>query len=228
MENVHQKEKDDHYAFLKTKEARTHFAEADYHLKNGTHIQREYPKPEGLYRFVDTFSVELKQYYEDLFQVVLNYHGDDWNRYYFIDFNEGTRGNISTDNREYFPVQHTIIGLLFINIYKIDAHIEINTVTDFKKVLRQDYEEYKQDLYRLLADVTGEKDSDYTDRKIDIAIDNAFKSFSKLGWIYFIQQDEFKVMPSFDRLRKIYENQIQNIEDILKNSGDSNELSENS
>jgi hypothetical protein len=226
MENVHSKEKDDRYSFLITEEARKYFASTDYFLKNGMHIQRDCPKPEALYRFVERFFIPLKQYYHELFEVVLNYGGEDWNKYYFIDFNEGSRGNISVENREYLSPQNTIIGLLFLNVYKIDAHIEINTINDFKKVIRQDYEEYKLDLYRLFADVTGDKDTDYTDKKMDSAIEAAFRVFSKLGWVSFIDADEFRVMPSFERLRKMYENQIQNIEDILKTSGD--DLSENS
>ena len=227
MENDNQKEGKSGYSFLKTREAKNFFAEADYHLKNGTHIQREFPKPEGIYRFVDTYCAELKEYYDELFQVVLTYHGEDWNKYYFLDFNEGTRGNISLNNREYFSVQNTIIGLLFLNIYKIDAHIEINSVTDFKRVLREEYQEHNQDLSRLLADVSGDKETDYTNRKVDAAIDNAFKSFAKLGWIYFIQQEEMRIMPSFERLRRMYENQIRDIQDIFKSTSEADELSEN-
>lgn len=226
MENEHTKEADRSYSFLTTRDALAYFAETDYHLKNGTHIQREYPQPEAIFRFVDNYWSELRQYYADLFQVNLTFHGDNWNKYYFIDFNQGSRGNIALENREYLNVNHIVIGLLFINIYKIDAHIEIITTADFKQVLREDYEEYKQDLYKLLADISGEKDTDYSDKKIDSAIDSAFKAFNKLGWIYFVQQDEFKVMPSFERLRRMYENQIKSIDDIFKTSG-VNELPEN-
>jgi len=227
MENIYQEKGNEDLSFLKTPEAKRYFAEVDYHLKNGMHIQKEYPKPEALYRFLDKYAIQLKKYYSDLFQVVLSYGGEEWNRYYFIDFTEGNRGNILSENREYVPAQHLIIGLLLINIYKIDAHIEMNTVSDFKRTLRQDYEEYKNDLYRLLADAESDKDSDYSDRKIDGAIDSAFRFFAKIGWISLSQADEFKVMPSIERLRKMYENQIINIEDIFKSGNNTNDIPEN-
>jgi len=227
MENADQNEGSGNYSFLSTKEAKSHFAEVDYYLKNGMHIQRDYPKPEAIYRFVDTHSIELKQYYKDLFEVVLNYHGDDWNKYYYLDFNSGTRGNIVPANREYLTLQHTIIGLLFLNVYKIDTHIEINTILLFKRVLQDEYPEYNQDLIRLLAESSGDKETDFTDKKVDAAIEGAFKLFSKLGWIAFIQEEEFNVMPSFERLRKMYENQIQGVQDIFKSEKKDNDLPEN-
>lgn len=228
MENAYQKEGNGYYAFLNTKEAKAHFAEVDYYLKNGMHIQRDYPKPEAVYRFVDTYSVELKQYYNDLFEVVLNYHGDDWNKYYYLDFNEGSgRGNIPLGNREYLSIQHTIIGLLFLNIYKIDAHIEINSIATFKRTLQDEYPEYNQDLSRLLADSSADKETDYTDKKVDTVIETAFRLFAKLGWIAFTQEEEFNVMPSFERLRKMYENQIQDIQDIFKSVNPDNDVPEN-
>lgn len=227
MENIYKEKGDDEFSFLKTPDAKRYFAEIDYYLKNGMHIQKDFPKPEGLYRFLDRYSIQIKKYYWDLFQIVLTYGGEEWNRYYFIDFIEGNRGNILSDNREYVPVQHLIIGLLLINIYKIDAHLEMNSISGFKQILREDYEEYKNDLYRLLADSESNKDSDYSDKKIDGAIDSAFKFFSKVGWISLYQSNEFKVMPSIERLRKMYETQIVNIEDIFKSTVSANDLPEN-
>lgn len=216
------------YAFLETNEAKQFFADADYYLKNGMHIQRGFPKPEGIFMFIYNFSSQLQKYYKDFFDVHLTSGGEEWNRYYYIDFNEGDRGNISVENRKYLQTEYLIIGYLLISICKIDAHIEIDTVNDFKRILRQEYDEYKEGLYGLFANVKGEKDSEYTDEKVNNIIDNAFWEFSKLGWIDLNKEsrNEFKIMPSIERLRKMQEAQIQNIEDIIKQS-EKNEISSN-
>ena len=61
------------YSFLYNKRAKSIFAKIDYTLRNGIHIQREYPKNVNLYRFLsDTDNYEsLKNYYEDFYNLMV-------------------------------------------------------------------------------------------------------------------------------------------------------------
>lgn len=219
MENVNSENSvTNKHSFWTDKKAKEVFANVDYHLKSGMHIQREHPKPEEVFRFVERNYDELVEYYRDFFQVNLCQGGSNWNKYYYIDFEEGSRGKIPAQFRSYLSTESVIIGLLFLKIYKIDANIELDKISEFKKMLFAEYEEEKNGLLKLLADAATEKSSDFNDKKVEDAISKSFELFDNLGWIVkdIQDKDKFKCMPSFERLRKMYEPQILGIDELIK------------
>lgn len=206
------------YQFLVDKKAKDVFANVDYHLKSGMHIQREHPKPEEIFKFIDRNYEGLTEYYKEFFQLDLRKAGGDWNKYYYIDFEEGNRGKIPANYRSYLNTEWLIVGLLFLKIYKLDANLELESINEFKKLLFSEYEEEKNSLLKLLADAANEKSSEFNDKKVEDIIHKAFDVFDGLGWIVkdYQDRDKFKYMPSFERLRKMYEPQILGIDDLIK------------
>jgi hypothetical protein len=209
------------YPFLDDRKAKEVFARIDYYLKSGIHIQREHPKPEEMFRFIEKNYDSLKLYYMDFFQLVLSKGGDELiNRYYFLDFeDENSRGKIPSDHRyrKYLETAHIIIGMLFLKIYRLDANIELDTVTDFIQLLFTEYEEEKIGLFKLIASSKTDKSTDYVDKDVLKEIHDAFDEFEKIGWIMWLDdnKDKFKYMASFERLRKKYQSQIINIDEII-------------
>ncbi|SIQ20353.1 condensin complex protein MksE [Maribacter ulvicola] len=213
-------EKIETYSFLHDKKAKNIFAKLDYTLRNGIHIQREYPKNVNLYRFLnDSDNYEsLKDYYKDFFNLNLIKEGSDFNSYYYLSLNEDGKSNVPSDSRDYLRSEYIIIGMLFLKMFKLDGNIELESVSEFTALLYEEYEEQKNALRKLINDNSSDKSTDLGDKRFETVITKSFEKFGDLGWLMWDREDEknkFKVMPSFERLRIIYQPQIETIDDLI-------------
>lgn len=212
------------YPFLEDKKAPQHFARADYLLRSGVHLQLDHPDA-GLYRFVNQAYENggMADYYSDLFNLKLTRSGSEFNRYYYLDFEEDTRHKIPLHHRDTLATQDIIIGMLFFKLYKLEGNIELENVSDFIHLLFTEYEEEKEGLRRLIADSGSDKGTDYSDDKIKDVIYKAFKQFNNLGWIAWEDEnnkDGFRYQHSFERLRNLYQPQIEGIDELIKTTSD--------
>ncbi|PKP22887.1 MAG: hypothetical protein CVU05_02010 [Bacteroidetes bacterium HGW-Bacteroidetes-21] len=210
------------YSFLLHPDAKDLFAELDYALKNGQHIQKQ-TKPDGIFNFIRHEFNSFKEYYKEYFELYLSTEGLDDEQYYFIDFRRDPNGNFSRGkiplgNREYLKDSYIIIGFLLIRIYILELNPEIkHSITGFKNRILHDYEEYKTSLLRLFAKSNDINNTDYEEDSIDNPIENALKKFNELGWILLDKNsDIFEILPSCKRLLKIYEENIRDIDNIIK------------
>jgi len=209
------------YSFLYDKKALSVFAGLDYALRNGFHIQRENPWDPNMFRFLsdqDNFE-SLKDYYKDFYKLNLNRSGNEFNQFYFLDMNGDGKSGVPTDNREYLKNEYIIIGMLFIKMYRLDGNIELDSVTGFIALLYEEYEEEKSALRKLINDNSSDKSSDLSDQRFEDIVKKAFIKFAELGWLLWddtASKDNFKVMPSIERLRMAYGPQIETIDQLLK------------
>ena len=164
MENYHLQENVD-YTFLTTQEAISIFADVDYALKSGRHIQK-CPSQGKLFAFIKRYYDQLKSYYDNLFDIHLNSEGEGELEYFFIDFFKDRngyyqRGNIPVENREYLAESHLIIAFLLIRMYVLEPRVEKRIlIQDFKIQVLSEYEEYKPHLLRLFAKSEDTKETD--------------------------------------------------------------------
>jgi hypothetical protein len=186
------------------------FSKADYALKNGMHIQ-DYRYQTELFGFINENFQSMKLYYEEYFGIVLDHGGETIEKYFFIDFMAQSRGGIPEDNRYFLPNEFVIVGFLLYKIIYIDGYIELNTVGRFQRMVRLDYEELKPGIYRTLAKARRDKNTQMDDERVDKVIADAMDEFRKIGWVVF-EGDLFDVMPSFQRLPKIYGDYINNMD----------------
>ncbi len=215
MENYHLQENVD-YTFLTTQEAISIFADVDYALKSGRHIQK-CPSQGKLFAFIKRYYDQLKSYYDNLFDIHLNSEGEGELEYFFIDFFKDRngyyqRGNIPVENREYLAESHLIIAFLLIRMYVLEPRVEKRIlIQDFKIQVLSEYEEYKPHLLRLFAKSEDTKETDYELKSIEDEIEKALKKFNELCWIMIDKNTEtFEVMQSLNRLLNIFENYIIN------------------
>ena len=215
MENYHLQENVD-YTFLTTQEAISIFADVDYALKSGRHIQK-CPSQGKLFAFIKRYYDQLKSYYDNLFGIHLNSEGEGELEYFFIDFFKDRngyyqRGNIPVENREYLAESHLIIAFLLIRMYVLEPRVEKRIlIQDFKIQVLSEYEEYKPHLLRLFAKSEDTKETDYELKSIEDEIEKALKKFNELYWIMIDKNTEtFEIMPSLNRLLNIFENYIIN------------------
>lgn len=215
MENYHLQENVD-YTFLTTQEAISIFADVDYALKSGRHIQK-CPSQGKLFAFIKRYYDQLKSYYDNLFGIHLNSEGEGELEYFFIDFFKDRngyyqRGNIPVENREYLAESHLIIAFLLIRMYVLEPRVEKRIlIQDFKIQVLSEYEEYKPHLLRLFAKSEDTKETDYELKSIEDEIEKALKKFNELCCIMIDKNTEtFEIMPSLNRLLNIFENYIIN------------------
>ncbi len=201
-------------AFLEDPDAPELFAKIDYQLKDGLHFQdREHQQHHFL--FIRRHEDSLRHYYQTFFGVNLSYGGEGSDRYYFLDFNPTDRGAIDGDHRYFLRPEYVIIGFMIYKIIFIDGNFELTSVKKLQATIRTDYEELKDDIYRLLAKLRKTNATTLSSEKVDEIVHEALKEFRKLGWVV-MEEDYFDVMPSFNRLNKVYGDYINNFEEMVK------------
>lgn len=186
----------------------------DLHLKDGMHFQEREHQYEQFYFIRRNYS-SLKLFYAKYHRLVLDYGGEGADRYYFIDFNGIDRGSIDGDHRYFLRPEYVIIGFIIYKIIFIDRNFEIISVSKLQTVILTEYEEFMDDIYRVLAKLRRTNATTLGNEKVrDIVLD-ALKEFKKLGWII-MEEDFFDIMPSFSRLNKVYSDYINNFEELIK------------
>lgn len=145
-----------YYEFLLKEETKEIFGKLDFELKSGVHINI-ITWPRGLFLFVRKYFSSLYDYYKDLFGVILDRGGEDLNTFYYLSFEGNNRGAIS--QRYFLSEECILIGLFVCKVYNIDFNSEESSLNIFKKLMLDEYEEYKADFYKLLA---GTKTTIYT------------------------------------------------------------------
>jgi chromosome condensin MukBEF MukE localization factor len=203
------------WSFLQEPDASTYFAKVDYELKNGRHIQQRNEQA-WLFRFIDKNEESLALYYRTYFGVILSYGGEANEKYYFLDFMADSRGGIPLENRVFMQNEFIIVGFMLYKIVFIDGYIELGSVKSLQRMLRQDYEELKPGLFRVLAKAKGINITQMNQDKLDAVVESALKAFHKIGWVE-LNDDAFEILDSFQRLPKVYGLHINAIDDWLKN-----------
>jgi len=199
--------------FLYAENAKELFAEIDYLLKDGMHFQKQGNQIRH-FNFIDKNIDSLRLYYQDFFDVELSEGGKKPNNYFFLDFYGNSRGNISSRHREILKSEYVIIGFIIYKIIYIDKEIDLDSVQKLKEKIRIEYDDYKPGIYRLIAKSRNITPGNLNDNAIDTTIQSALEEFRKIGWIE-LSKDEFSLLPAFDRLIKVYEEYILNIDETL-------------
>jgi len=205
------------FEFLDCSQGKELFAKLDFALKDGVHIQ-EQGKQKELFLYLQRFYTTLSQYYYDFWGLGLEEGGTDLGTYYYLKFNPDIKGGVPLNHKHVISKEDIIIGLLLYKAYFNDRHIELNTLSKFQRLIRLDYPDLKPSIVRLLAKARREKSTQLNDDKIDACIKNAFDEFSKMKWIEMETDGTFEILPSFHRLTKEFADEINNIDEILKES----------
>lgn len=202
--------------FLEDSRAQGLFAKIDQALKDGYHIQNRTAWTEH-WRFLDEHKNSINEYYQAYFGVKLSYAGSGGDRYYYLEFFPGTRGEIKSTHYQHLEAEGVVVAFLLYKVVFIDKNITLSSVAEFKRILRSDYETLKPDIIRTLAKVKYGRPTKTSDETINSAVDRALKDFEKLGWVE-RNDDDFEVLPAFQRIITIYSDIINNVDDWFKDS----------
>lgn len=199
--------------FQRDPDAQIYFGQLDYYLKDGIHIQ-EYGDQIDYYKFLKKHKDELNDYYEYFYGISLKEENVQSDSYFFLDFNTSSRGKIPSPYRDVLKNKYIIIGLIMYKAIFYEGNVELNSLATLQEMIRNDYEQYKEGLIRLLAQSSGDVKLDDDDKMIDNTVLAALQNFKRLGWIE-LNQDHFETRASFQRINTIYEDIIPKIDDII-------------
>ena len=131
------------YSFLESPDSVDTFSDMDNALKNGQHIQN-YPHEADLFHFLEKFEDEIRYYYKNLFKVNLMCKGTDYDRYYYLDMDEESRGILKSKSKKLTP-EYTLMGILLLKIHRIDKYFGSSEipVVEFIKAIKQN-DEFKE------------------------------------------------------------------------------------
>ena len=206
------------YQFLNSENAIRYFADADIALKQGRHIQN-YGNETNIFYFIDEyFEKGLEDYYANLWGMNLTKDSYDNERFYYLDFPEGSRAKFGKDNRyKELEGEKVIFAILLLNLYNEKFFEE----KEFSwQELEQIFKESEnKTLWKKL--LFGKDKEGYTpteERTIKDKVRRILGDFEKLGWIIIENEEEmqFKILPSIARIHKLYADVINNVETIEK------------
>ncbi len=204
------------YPFLNSDLAKKHFADTDFALKQGRHIQ-DFGTDHKMFVFMDEYYERgLQAYYEDLFGMKLVREETDHDRYYFLSFPDDGRGKLGKGNRsKELEDDRLIFAILLLNLYK-DKFFEKKEVQwqELEHIFKES--EHKELWLQLLYGSQKPNYSPGEEDSVKTKIGRILKSFEDLGWIYFINQEElhFGLLPAIDRVTKLYGDIINNVENL--------------
>jgi chromosome condensin MukBEF MukE localization factor len=206
--------------FFRDPEAKHVFAKLDYALRDGMHLQR-YSGQDEMFAFLEKHTDSLEEFYQCYYDVQLASGGESTEKYYFLDFPPQSRGNILLEHRYFLPNEYVIVGFLIYKIVFLDGYLELNSISTLQKIVRQDYEDLKPGIYRVLAKARREKSTQMDDEKVDKLIVDALEEFHKIGWVK-LDGTAFDTLPAFHRLTKLYGDYINNLDNWLNQSMNEN------
>lgn len=204
----------DRFDFLEAPEGKELFARIDFALKDGVHIQNRRGQSEWFY-YLCQYEETLKQYYQDFFGLCLESSDGGSGKYFFLRFYPDSHTNIPSDHRKMMPNEFILVGFLLYTVCFTDYNIELYSLEHFKRLVRVDYPDFKAGLNLTLAKTKQQKATQRNDEKIDQCISSAFAEFNRIGWIA-LEGDHFEILPAFQRLALIYSDQINDIDNLLK------------
>lgn len=209
------------FKFFENSDVKDKFADLNIELLGGRHIQSSgnYYHYQLLKKYYDNF----KYYYDCFYNLKLERAFKDNITFYYLDFNEDTRGVLGSTNRhkELSPLQ-TVMGIMLLNMYydKYFDDVKEITFSDIKKEITQG--ENSQSYKKLWFDEIREEYSPPEWRRVIKNIKSVVRDFDKLGWVESLTADEgeeirFRLKETIYRFQKLYEKEISNFDEFVDN-----------
>ncbi len=204
------------YGFLNSELAKKYFADTDFALKQGKHIQG-YGSDQKLFIFLEEYYDRgLKDYYLDFFKINLHRNSSDGNVFYYLDFLEGSRGKLGKDNRyKELEDDKILFAILLLNVYK-EKFFEEKQLrwADLEYIFKEsEHKHYWQTL------LYGKHKKNYTPNEeagVKRKVISILRNFERLGWIHMVDSEDvhFEILPSIERIGRLYADVIDNVDEL--------------
>lgn len=201
--------------YLELKESPELFAETDFLLRSGVHIQ-DHKSQSRYFRFIESNYPDLKKYYESLFTIDLVQQETVAGKYYFLDYFDEQKSKTLSKTKKNLDKNVTLFAIFLYTIYKTE--LKFSTRLTKQDVLDSinSSNKYKPNIHRILLG-SEQADTEITYTTISKWISTSLNEIEKIAWVYFpnnSDEDSFEIMPAFERIAKIYVDTINNIDSI--------------
>lgn len=201
--------------YLELKESPELFAETDFLLRSGVHIQ-DHKSQSRYFRFIESNFSDLKKYYESLFNIDIVPQEAVAGKYYFLDYLDEQKSKTLSKTKKNLDQKVTLFAIFLYTIYKTELKFSSRlTKQDILDVINSS-NNYKPNIHRILLG-SEQAETEITDTTILKWISTSLNEIEKLAWVYFpnnSDEDSFEIMPAFERIAKIYVDTINNIDSI--------------
>jgi len=207
------------FSFLAKDSSQKYFAETDFALRQGRHIQNN-DIDKQLYSYIESYFDELKLYYQFLLGMVLKEDYFDTAKYYYLDFEEESYGKFGSQRTKVINDKYLLIGILFLNLYN-EKHFEVKR-TNWNEITEIITEKEKKDLWlRLLFPDVRNSQTASEWKRVKGIFKHTIDEFAELGWVKIIdkQELEIEINPSIYRIVKLYPTEIENISLLNQKNG---------
>jgi hypothetical protein len=187
------------------------FAKIDYALRDSVHIQ--FVCDPDWHEFVATNEQSLVAFYKKYLSVQLLRRGQGRESYYFLDFFTSSRGNLGKHYKR-IDNSYLLIGFFLYKVKVLERNIELRSITEFKRIIREDYQDLRPGINRIARSSRINSNPEDND-VIAQMVDRAFELFARMKWLR-LNDDEFEELPAFQRLVDAYALHIQDIDEHLK------------
>jgi hypothetical protein len=201
--------------YLELKESPELFAETDFLLRSGVHIQ-DHKSQSRYFRFIESNFPDLKKYYESLFNIDIVPQETVAGKYYFLEYFDEQKSKTLSKTKKNLDQKFTLFAIFLYTIYKTELKFSSRlTKQDILEVINSS-NNYKPNIHRILLG-SEQAETEITDTTILKWISTSLNEIEKLAWVYFpnnSDEDSFEIMPAFERIAKIYVDTINNIDSI--------------
>ena len=198
--------------FFEDDNAQVLFAEVDSHLRNGTHVQQTNPEQRAVFHFIRKNSESLNNFYQLYYRLELKSGSSRSELYYYLDRIPGQKPKLEEELKPLDSAE-TLIALILCKITQTDLQ-ELDSVEALQQALNHEYLPYKEGLFKQLLKLKYSEPSDYDEERMRKMIESAIARFKTLGWLAEVA-GKLVVMPSINRIRTIYADEINSLSDKI-------------
>lgn len=202
----------DKETFLELKENNfDRFADTDLLLRSGMHIQ-DYRQQSRNFYFIEDNYLGLYSFYERLYQAKLCYSQPINGKYYFLDYFDEQKSKLQ---KESLKPKHTLFAIFLYTLHRIEKRFSTTLSKQELIEVLNTHHKIKPHIHRLFLGAEME-DTLPTQSTLLRWVNESLRELQKLGWVYILDDDseQFVLLPAFERIALIYQEAINNLEEI--------------
>ncbi|OFY85375.1 MAG: hypothetical protein A3F72_03670 [Bacteroidetes bacterium RIFCSPLOWO2_12_FULL_35_15] len=202
----------DKETFLELKEHNVdRFADTDFQLRSGMHIQ-DYKQQSRNFHFLEDNFQELYSFYEKLYQAKLCVYQSINGKFYYLDYFEEQKSKLQ---KESLKPKQTLFAIFLYTLHRIEKRFSTTLSKQELVEVLNNHSKIKPHIHRLFL---GEEQEDTMPTQATLLkwVSDSLKELQKLGWIHLLEDDseQFELLPAFERVALIYQDAINNVEEI--------------
>ncbi len=187
------------------------FAYADQQLRSGVHIQN-YKSQTRIYQFIEDNYPELYSFYERVYKARLTYYKSIYGKFYFLDYFDEVKSKLS---KESLKQKHILFAIFLYTLHRVEKRFSTTLSKQELLEVLNNHPKIKSHIHRLFL---GEIKEETTTTQTTLYkwVNDGLRELEKLGWVQTLEEDneQFELLPAFERIALIYADAINNIEEI--------------